>query len=300
MDNAEQHRCGFVALVGRPNVGKSTLMNRLIGQKISIVTHKPQTTRHRVNGILSLPHSQLIFVDTPGIHEAGSKTLNRQMNQAAIDALRDADVIACMVIAGEWRQADERVMQLAQSAGRPVYLVVNKVDHIKQRETLLPWLDEHARQEWLAGVLLISAKKGSGVDALQQQLSDALPLMPPLYPSEQVSDRSERFLVAELIREQLLEQMHKELPYGMHVHIEKFDASHKQIVIDATIWVARASHKGMVIGKQGSSLKRIGTTARKAIQELLQRPVHLQLWVSVQTNWFDDPRRLETVGIVER
>ena len=299
MQNKSSHRCGFVALVGRPNVGKSTLMNRLMGQKISIVTHKPQTTRHRVNGMLSLPQAQLIFVDTPGIHDPGQKSLNRQMNQAAIDALKNADVIVCMVMAGIWLEQDENVLALAKASGQPVYLAVNKVDTIKHRDTLLPWLEQNVQQEWLKGVFLVSAKKGSGVKKLQDQLCEILPEMPALYPEEQITNRSERFLVAELVREQLLRRMHKELPYGMHVHIEKFDASKKQIVIDATIWVARASHKGMVIGKQGSSLKQIGTAARKAIQKLLQRPVHLQLWVSVQSDWFDDPRRLESVGITD-
>lgn len=289
-------RAGFVALVGRPNVGKSTLMNCLVGQKISIVTHKAQTTRHRIHGIATTDTAQMVFIDTPGIHEAGNKLLNQSMNRAAQEALNDADVIVQMVMAGQWLPLDEQVQKLIHRTGQPAILVVNKIDQIKKREDLLPWLTEHVDAEQWSKVLLISARSGNGVDELSETLVEALPASPPLYPEEQVSDRNERFLVAELIREQLLNYLHKELPYGMHVEIEKFDESTKPLEISAVIWVERDSHKGMVIGKKGLMLRQVGQAARLEIKKLLMRKVHLSMWVSVRTGWHSDPKILRDSG----
>ncbi len=297
MTEQDTFHSGFVALVGRPNVGKSTLLNQIVGQKISIVTHKPQTTRQRINGILTTPRVQMVFIDTPGIHVAGGRLLNQSMNRAAQEALHDADVVVQMVTAGQWHALDQQVQQQVQASGRPAVLVVNKVDRIKQRQKLLPWLAEHVDGQHWRKVLLISARSGSGVDDLLQTLTGLLPAGPAMYPEEQVSDRSQRFLVAELIREQLLRYLHKELPYGVHVQIEKFDEHSKPLAIAAVIWVERDSHKGMVIGKQGEMLKQIGKAARLQINKLLQRQVHLTLWVSVRAGWQSNPQALRDSGL---
>ncbi len=295
----ETFHSGFVALVGRPNVGKSTLLNRLVGQKISIVTHKPQTTRQRINGIVTTDNAQVVFIDTPGIHVAGGKLLNQSMNRAAQEALDDADVIVQMVIAGQWRPLDEQVQQQIQASGRPALLVVNKIDQVKQRQELLPWLEEHVDAGLWRKVLLVSARNGSGVDDLMVSLGELLPAGPPLYPEEQVSDRNLRFMAAELIREQLLRYLHKELPYGVHVQIERFDEQTKPLEIDAVIWVERASHKGMVIGKQGAMLKQIGKASRLQLNRLIGRPVHLSLWVSVRPGWQSNPQTLRDSGFID-
>ena len=297
-DDVSYH-AGFVALVGRPNVGKSTLMNRLVGQKISIVTHKPQTTQQRINGILTTDKAQLVFIDTPGIHDAGGKLLNQSMNRAAQEALHDADVVVQMVMAGQWKPLDQQVQQQVAASGRPAVLVVNKIDQIKHRHELLPWLDKHIDASQWYKVLLISARSGNGVDDLMEVMIESLPEGPPLYPDEQVSDRSQRFLVAELIREQLLRYLHNELPYGMHVHIERFDENSKPLGIDAVIWVERDSHKGMVIGKGGEMLKQIGQASRIQIKKMLMRPVHLSLWVSVRPGWQSDPKTLRDSGFIQ-
>ncbi len=294
-----RYHAGFVALVGRPNVGKSTLMNHLIGQKISIVTHKPQTTQQRINGILTTDQAQLVFIDTPGIHDAGGKLLNQSMNRAAQEALHDADVVVQMVVAGQWKPLDQQVQRQVAASGRPAILVVNKIDQIKHRRELLPWLDKHIDASQWHKVLLISARSGNGVEDLLEVITASLPEGPPLYPDEQISDRSQRFLVAELIREQLLRYLHKELPYGMHVQIERFDENSQPLGIDAVIWVERSSHKGMVIGKGGEMLKQIGKASRIQIKKMLMRPVHLSLWVSVRPGWQSDPKTLRDSGFIQ-
>ncbi len=299
MTETNTFHSGFVALVGRPNVGKSTLLNRLVGQKISIVTHKPQTTRQRINGIVTTGDAQIVFIDTPGIHVDGGKLLNRSMNRSAQQALDDADVIVQMVIAGQWRALDQQVQQQIQASGQPALLVVNKIDHIKQRQKLLPWLAEHVDATQWQKVLLISARNGSGVDDLLASLGELLPAGPALYPDEQISDRSLRFMVAELIREQLLRYLHKELPYGVHVQIERFEEHSKPVEIDAVIWVERASHKGMVIGKQGEKLKQIGKASRLQINKLIGRAVHLSMWVSVRAGWQSNPQTLRDSGLID-
>jgi len=293
-----QHRCGFIAIAGRANVGKSTLLNRLVDDAVSIVTHKPQTTRHKINGILSLPTAQLVFVDTPGLQQRTGLALNRSMNKAVHQAVADADVVLFMVSAGRWQAEDQLVYELLQQSSTPVLLVVNQIDRMPDRELLLPWLDQHARDPLYQQVLLISALRGDGVDALLRSLPEHLPLSPPLYPTDQYSDRSVRFLTSELIREQLLRRMHKELPYGMHVEIEEFDETVKPWLIGAVIWVDRESHKGMLIGKGGQNLKQIGRAARQRIEKLLDAHVHLRLWVRVQEGWTDSENLLQKCGLM--
>ncbi|MBU1190043.1 MAG: GTPase Era [Gammaproteobacteria bacterium] len=295
---ADGHRCGFIAIAGRANVGKSTLLNRLVDDAVSIVTHKPQTTRHKINGILSLPAAQLVFVDTPGLQQRTGLALNRSMNKAVYQAVADADVVLFMVSAGRWQAEDQLVHELLQQSTTPVLLVVNQIDRMPDREQLLPWLDRYARDPLYRQVLLISALRGDGVDALLRCLPDYLPLSPPLYPTDQYSDRSVRFLAAELIREQLLRRMHKELPYGMHVEIEEFDEAARPLLIGAVIWVDRESHKGMLIGKGGQNLKQIGRAARQRIEKLLDTHVHLRLWVRVQEGWTDSDRLLQQCGLL--
>jgi GTP-binding protein Era len=291
------YRCGFVAIAGRANVGKSTLLNRLVDESVSIVTHKPQTTRHRINGILSLDTAQLVFVDTPGLQQRSGLALNRSMNKAVYQAVADADVVLFMVSAGRWQQTDQQVLELLKKSSTPVLLVVNQVDRMTDREQLLPWLDEHARDPFYQQVLLISALRGDGIDELLRLLPAYLPVSPPLYPTDQLSDRSVRFLCAELVREQLLRRMHKELPYGMHVEIEEFDESTKPITIGAVIWVDRESHKGMVIGNGGVKMKQIGRASRQRIEKLIDAHVHLRLWVRVQEGWTDNVNMLQKSGL---
>jgi GTPase len=295
---AADYRCGFIAIAGRANVGKSTLLNRLVDDDVSIVTHKPQTTRHKINGILTLAQAQMVFVDTPGLQQRSGLALNRSMNKAVHQAVADADVILFLVSAGRWQSEDEKVLQLLRQVSTPVLLVVNQIDRMHDREQLLPWLDQHARDPLYQQVFLISALRGDGVDALVQSLPDHLPLSPPLYPDDQYCDRSVRFLCAELIREQLLRRMHKELPYGMHVEIEEFDETSKPLQIGAVIWVDRDSHKGMLIGKGGQNLKQIGRAARQRIEKLLDAHVHLRLWVRVQQGWTDSDSMLQQGGLL--
>ena len=294
----DEFRSGMVALVGRPNVGKSTLLNRLVGHKVSIVTRKPQTTRHRICGVLNRPEAQIVFVDTPGMHR-GSRALNRAMNRAAEDALADVDLIVVVVTALQWNAEDRRVVEAARAAGPPVMLVVNKVDRVTQRARLLPWLDRHATDPLFTSTLLVSAHNGSGVDDLAAAVGAALPPGPALYPPEQITDRDERFRVAELIREQLTERLHQELPYGLCVLIERFDASADGVDIDALVWVEKSSHKGMVIGAGGKVLKQIGTAVRMALEQEWQRRVRLGIWVKLRPGWSDDEERLRQQGLAE-
>jgi len=296
--NADSLRSGMVALVGRPNVGKSTLLNRLVGHKVSIVTRKPQTTRQRICGVLNRRDAQIVFVDTPGMHR-GARALNRAMNRAAADALADVDLIAVVVTALQWTQDDQRVVEAARAAGPPVMLVVNKIDRVGERARLLPWLERHGSDALFTSTLLVSARNGSGVDDLAAAVEAAMPPGPPLYPQDQITDRDERFRVAELIREQLTERLHQELPYGICVLIERFDAQVDGVDIDALVWVDKPSHKGMVIGAGGKVLKQVGTAVRAALEAEWERRVRLGIWVKPRPGWTDDEERLRQQGLAE-
>ena len=292
----DHFRCGFVAIIGRPNVGKSTLLNRILGQKISITAHKPQTTRHRVLGIKSNYHAQLIFVDTPGIHAGKKSALNRYMNRAATSSIADVDVILFMVDALKWTAEDEYVLQKLANCKIPVILVINKLDNIKDKEKLLPHMEKLAAQYPFAQFVPVSARNGEGVEVLENTLLELLPESPPFFPLDQVTDRSVRFMAAEFIREKLMRTLGEEVPYALTVEIEKFEELENLIKIHAVIWVSRDSQKGIIIGKQGRQLKSIGEQARKDMERAFDSKVYLQLWVKVKEGWSDDERALRTLG----
>ncbi|MCH9742860.1 MAG: GTPase Era [Thiotrichales bacterium] len=289
-------RCGTVAIVGRPNVGKSTLMNGLIGQKISITSPKPQTTRHRIHGILTLDDAQLVFVDTPGIHLNGGKALNRVMNRTASSALDGVDVIMMLVEAGRFTDEDARVAQLIQHARAPVVLVINKVDKIQPREKLLPYLAMLGEKVQFTESLPISAYDKKHIPLVIKALTKYLPEGEPMFDEDMVTDASSRFLAAEMVREKLMRKLDKELPYGLTVEIEKYEVTPERVLIDALILVEREGQKRIVIGDGGSMLKAVGSEARQDLMRMLDMRVHLQLWVKVKDNWSDDERALASLG----
>lgn len=291
-----QFRCGTIAIVGRPNVGKSTLMNGLIGQKISITSPKPQTTRHRIHGILSLDEAQLVFVDTPGIHLNGGKALNRVMNRTASSALEGVDVVMMLVEAGRFTDEDARVAQLIANVKVPVVLVINKVDKIQPREKLLPYLSELGQKVKFTESLPISAYDKKHTQLVINTLIKHLPEGEPMFDEDMVTDASSRFLAAEMVREKLMRRLEKEIPYGLTVEIEKYEVTPERVLIDALILVEREGQKRIVIGEGGGMLKQVGSEARQDLMRLLDSRVHLQLWVKVKDNWSDDERALASLG----
>ncbi len=291
-------RTGFVALIGRPNVGKSTLLNALLGHKLSSVTPRPQTTRHRVIGLLNLPGGQIAFVDTPGLHRGPKRALNRAMNRTAAAALADADLALFVVEALRWTAEDELALERLRSSGRPAIAVVNKVDRVRPRERLLPYLAELGARHAFLEIVPVSAQKASNLEALQRVTLAALPEGAPLFPPGQLTDRSLAFRVAETIREKLTLELVEELPYGVAVEVESIDESEPgRSVVAAVIWVDRAGQKPIVIGAGGERLKRIGRAARTELNHIFGRRFHLTLWVKVREDWADDARALATLGI---
>lgn len=289
-------RSGYVAIVGRPNVGKSTLMNRILGQKISITSNKPQTTRHRILGIKTTESFQAVYVDTPGLHLNAKKAMNRYMNRAASSSLADVDLILFVVDVDKWTDEDESVLEKLQTQSVPVVLVVNKIDYLKDKEQLLPQLQQLSSKMNFFAVLPLSALKGKNVEGLEKEVLRALPESDPIYPEEYVTDRSERFLAAEIIREKLMRSLGKELPYSTAVEIEQFKDDNGLLRINGLIWVERASQKKIVIGKGGEQLKTIGKQARIDMEKLFDAKVFLQLWVKVKEGWSDNERILNSLG----
>ena len=291
------HRCGLVAQIGRPNVGKSTLQNALVGFRVSIVSPKPQTTRHRILGIATRPGAQMLFVDTPGMHADAKRAINRQLNRAARGAIEEVDVLVHVVEAGRWNDEDERVWQALKTAGKPVLLAVNKIDTLKSRDALLPFIATATQGRDYAAVLLVSARRADGLKELEREIVARLPLAPPVYGEDEITDRSERFLAAELVREQLMRQLGQELPYSCTVEIEQYGEREDGVAeIGAVIWVERAGQKAIVIGAAGARLKEVGTAARLAMERLFERRVFLKLWVRVRENWSDDEAALKRFG----
>jgi GTP-binding protein Era len=293
---AGDYRCGYVALVGRPNVGKSTLMNRVLGQKLSIVTAKPQTTRQRIAGIKTTSRGQIVYIDTPGIHLAAKRALNRYMNRIARASFQDVDLILFLIEADRWTKQDEHVARTLANADVPVVLVVNKIDRIAEKSRLLHFLNDEVKTDRFSEVFLISAKSGDGVDRLEKKVLLSLPFSRPFYDEDMFTDRSERFLAAELVREQLMLRLHQELPYALTVEIEQFKREKDLVRIGAIIWVERDGQKQIVIGKGGNVLKKVGTQARFALQELLDEKVFLKLFVKVSRDWSDNERALKQFG----
>jgi GTP-binding protein Era len=291
------HRCGFIAVVGRPNVGKSTLVNRLVGQKVSITSRKAQTTRHAVIGIISRDDAQFVLVDTPGFQTRHRGGLNQALNRAVTDSLGDVDVVLFVVDATTFGERDEQVLRLIPERV-PVVAVVNKVDMLEKRELLLPYIDKLRKLRDFAEVVPVSAETGVQCDTLLDVLVPFIPEGPPLYDVEQVTDRSERFLAAELVREKLFRFTGDELPYGMVVVVDQFETEGELRRIRCNIIVSRDSHKGMVIGAGGSQLKRVATEARQDMERQFGGTVFLEVHVRVDADWIDDPRRLRKYGYV--
>ncbi len=288
--------CGYVALVGRPNVGKSTLLNTLLGQKMSITSPKPQTTRHRLLGIKTANHHQIIYVDTPGLHQRKPNAMNRYLNRAAINSMTGIDIVVWLVEALHWTDEDHYVLKILTTVSVPIILAINKIDQLKNKTILLPYLQEVTNQYSFTEVFPISARQGDNVADLENKIIHLLPVSTYLFPDDQITDRSERFLAAELIREKLVRRLGAELPYCLTVQIERFTSNNHLIYIDAIIWVERQGQKAIVIGKQGQVLKMIGEQARQEIERLLANKVFLQLWVKVKANWCDDERTLRQLG----
>lgn len=290
-------RCGFAALVGRPNVGKSTLLNALIGEKLSIVTPRPQTTRHRIIGLVNRPGAQIAFVDTPGLHSGEKRALNRAMNRTAASALEDADICVFVVEALRWTREDEHALERIKRTGRPAIAAVNKVDEIHPKERLFPYLAQMAERHTFAEIIPISAQKTVNLEPLMDAIVKHLPESPALFPAEQVTDRSLEFRIAESIREKLTLELTQELPYGIAVEIEKMTDEGGQLMVLAAIWVDREGQKPIVIGAKGERLKRIGTSARLELNHVLNRRLHLELWVKVRDDWADNARALQQLGL---
>jgi GTP-binding protein Era len=295
-DAGPDYRCGYVALVGRPNVGKSTLMNSILGLKLSIITAKPQTTRQRIAGIKTTERGQVIYIDTPGIHLAARRALNRYMNRIAQASFHDVDLVLFVIEAGRWTKQDEHVTQSLASVNVPVILVINKVDLLADKGELLRFVENKVGADRFREVLMIAARTGDGVEDLQETVLGYLPFSRPFYEEDQFTDRSERFLAGELIREQLMERLHQELPYALTVEIEEFKRTEGLLKIGAIVWVERDGQKQIVIGKGGQVLKQVGTRARHTLQELLGEKVFLRLWVKVSRDWSDSERALRQFG----
>jgi GTP-binding protein Era len=294
-------RCGFAALVGRPNVGKSTLLNALLGQKVSIVSPKPQTTRTRILGVLTQPGMQIVLVDLPGIHASQPKAINRYMNRTALSSLADSDVNLFIVEAARWTDEDERALEELKAAGRPILLLINKVDRVHPKERLFPFIEELSKKAAFAEIVPISATKGSNLARLPDIIARHLPESGLLYPADQITDATDRFIAAEIVREKLMLRLQDELPYGLVVEIEGMGDSEDEpgkIVIQAVIWVERVSQKAIVIGKAGERLKEIGRSARLDLNKHFGRHVHLELWVKVKEGWSDDESALRKFGYV--
>jgi len=291
-------RSGFVALAGRPNVGKSTLLNALVGHKLSIVTPRPQTTRHRLIGLAQLADAQIAFVDTPGLHLGPRRALNRAMNRTAAAAVGDSDLVLFVVEALKWTDEDELALARILATGHEVVAVVNKVDRVRPRERLLPYLAQLAARHAFREIVPVSATKGDNLDDLRRVIVAALPVGEAMFPLDQLTDRTEAFRIAETIREKLTLELVEELPYGVAVEIEQIVVEEDgRKAVSAVIWVDRAGQKPIVIGAEGARLKRIGRSARLELNRLLGERFHLILWVKVREDWADDARALHQLGV---
>lgn len=294
-----QIRSGMVAMIGRPNVGKSSLINAMVGEKISIVTRKPQTTRHQIQGVLNRPGLQLVFVDTPGLHLRQNKALNRLLNQYAASAIHDVELVVMVVEAGKFTDEDAAVLKRIKERSGPVGLVINKVDKLADKDALLPELQKLAAMHDFVFVIPTSARKGANLDALVKELAGQMPEGPPLYPEDQIRGYDLNFSVAEVVREKLFTRLSEELPYALTVEPEKIEEEGRLLRISAVVWVERPGQKRIVIGDGGSVLKQVGTEARKELEAQTGRKVFLKLWVRVKADWSDDPKALRGLGFEE-
>lgn len=292
----DSHRAGIVAVAGRPNTGKSTLVNALVAEKISIVTPKPQTTRHSIMGIVERPEGQLVFVDTPGLHHSGGRRLNRVLNRNAGASIAGADLALLLIDARGWRDGDEFALRQLERSDVPVVLAINKIDLVRPRAALLPLLEESAGRHDFLEIVPISARRGENLERLLAVLLAHLPPGPPLFPPGQKTDRGLDFRVAEIIREKLLLALREEVPYGIAVQVERMESDGDLLRIEAVIWVERRSHRGIVIGRGGRVLKQVGQAARAELECLLGRKVYLQTHVKLRENWSDNEAALRQLG----
>lgn len=298
-DNPDS-RCGFVAIIGRPNVGKSTLLNHLLGQKLSITSRKPQTTRHQVLGIQTRGDIQTVYVDTPGMHEDEPRALNRYMNRAASSALRDVDVVVFVVDQTHWNSADEQVLEKLTHVKAPVLLVINKVDRMDSPDQLLPHIDMLSKKRDFDEVIPLSALREKNMAPLEEAVERRLPRSVHLFPDDQLTDRPMRFMAAEIVREKITRQLGAELPYSVAVEIEEFREERRTVHISALIIVERPGQKKILIGDGGERIRRIGEEARYDLERLLEQKVMLRLWVKVKRGWSDSDRALKSLGMHDR
>jgi GTP-binding protein Era len=294
--SASTFRAGHVAIVGRPNVGKSTLVNALVGRKVTIVAPKPQTTRHRILGVVNRPDAQLVLVDTPGLHESARRVMNQYMNRVAISSSQDADVILFVIEAMRFTDEDSWVWDRVRGLKQPLFLIVNKVDQVFPKGQLLPFLEQMTERIPASEIVPVSALESDNLDRLVELVGARLPVSPPLFAPDVLTDRDEPFHAAEIVREKLTLKLREELPYGINVQIERFADENGRIMINAVIWVERAGQKAIVIGQGGERLKEIGRLARIELNDLWQRSVHLELWVKVKENWADSEMALRQFG----
>ncbi len=292
----DDFRCGTAAIVGRPNVGKSTLLNRLVGQKVSITASKPQTTRHRIGGVLSRDDAQIVFVDTPGLHRERGSAMSRYLNRTARGAVDGVDVAIFLVEALRWTDEDDDVRRELRKARSPVLLAPNKIDRVPGRAALLPYLDRFQGEGGFDEVIPISARRGENLDTLVDQVRLRLPVAPAMFPADALTDRSERFLAGELVREKLTRKLDQELPYRLAVEIERFRRRKRILHVCAVVWVERPSQKGIVIGKGGRVLKAAGAEARANMESLFGSRVHLEIHVKARAGWSNDERVLRSLG----
>ncbi len=296
MTTPDKLKCGYVAILGRPNVGKSTLLNQMLGQKISITSRKPQTTRHKLLGIKSTESTQILFVDTPGIHSVEPRAINRYMNKSARSAVADVDVILFLVDRDKWTEDDDQVARLLEKVDTHKIIVVNKIDRLEDRPRLLRLMSKLQTQFPEADIVPVSAESGDNLETLENLIIRYLPTSPFYFDKSQITDRSERFLVAEIIREKLMRQLGDELPYSLTIQIESFTQKNDVIHIEATIYVEKEGQKRILIGQGGERLKRVGSDARKDIELVLDSRVMLNTWVKVKASWSDDDRALKSLG----
>lgn len=290
------HRAGLVTLIGRPNVGKSTLVNRLVGAKVSITSRRPQTTRHRILGIKTDADSQIVYVDTPGLNAARGSGMDRYMGRITSGSIDGVDVVALVISADGWRTEDEPALALARASQAPVILVINKIDMLDDRGQLLPLIEQSAAKANFADVVPVSARTRSNLGELERAIRKHLPEQPPIYPTDQLTDRSERFLAGELVREQVFNAYGQEVPYSSTVQVEQFKRTKGKLRVDAVIWVEKEGQKAILIGKNGARLKEVGTRARRAMEAFFGGHVYLSLWVKVREGWSDDDIALRRFG----
>lgn len=292
-------KTGYVALIGRPNVGKSTLLNHLLGHKLSITSRRPQTTRHQILGVKTSAKGQAIYVDTPGIHKGEKRAMNRYLNRTASAVLFGVDVVVWMIDRLAWQNDDQAIFAMLSGLESPVILALNKIDRIKDKRALLPFLQEAAERYPFKELIPVSALRGTNLDVLEDKVMALLPEGAPIYPEDQLTDKPERFFAAEIVREKLIRRLGQELPHALTVEIDQFQEEKALVRIHATIWVEREGQKTIVIGKKGEGLKKVGQSARLEIEKMLGRKVYLDLWVKVKKGWSDDERALQSLGYRE-